>query len=63
MLDVDVTNKIIIIIKFIWHLKNATLAYKLIKKINFSILFLIEKKNIFNCKDWEKIYNNFPNFS
>ena len=42
MLNVDATNKIIII-KFILHLKNATLAYKLIKKINFSILILIEK--------------------
>ena len=29
MLDVDVANKIIII--FIWHLKNAISAYKLIK--------------------------------
>ena len=43
MLDADVTNKIIII--FIWHLKNAISAYKLIKNKKKNLILTKKFKN------------------
>ena len=56
-----VANKIIIIINFIWHLKNVTSAYKLIKKI---LKQKQKKKKSFSIlKIEKKIYSNYFNFS
>ena len=54
-----VANKIIII-NFIWHLKNVTSAYKLIKKNSKT---KTKQKSFSILKIEKKIYSNYFNFS